>query len=653
MFEGDLSGLTAAEVLASAAEHHAKARHHEVSLLVHAQQFAALHSIDTLPRRDRNGEPGRVRGRERGVVLGGAGCPEIAEFAPAEFGAVVLGVSAGVAAEFMGQALALQHRLPRCWAMVQDLQATAWKARKIATACLHLSLEAAALVDLEVAGIIDSVTPARLTTIVKAALWNADPEAAAAAAKQKERERGVYVGQSDENGTKAMYVLAASGDVIRFDATVDSIADALKAVGDTDPLRLRRARAIGILADPAYALALLTAAHEARTAATTGADTAPADPPRPAGTTDPASPADPVSPANSAASARPAASTDPATSTAMRPAEPVDSADPADPIDPVASVDPVDSADPAGPTDRADSADTVGAARPATPARPGTTPTDPGDRTDLGDWWTREPDNETDRDAPHPSTSDLPDPLDTPPRRPPPDPWDPTPTTIDDDDAEPMDAAARRTLNATLSRLDGIAPGTSLRTTTGPDATGRDTTGRGRSGRRVGAGTGGTVVYVHLTDQTLATGTGILRVENLGPLLAGQLAELIGHRPYVVKPVIDLNRKIAVDAYEISAAIRERIKLTYPVEQFPYGTAHTTNTTDLDHIRPYDQLGPPKQTSTTNLAPLRRFTHRLKTHGRWQVRRLDDGALEWTSPHRFIFRVDHTGTHPIWPTRTE
>jgi hypothetical protein len=164
---------------------------------------------------------------------------------------------------------------------------------------------------------------------------------------------------------------------------------------------------------------------------------------------------------------------------------------------------------------------------------------------------------------------------------------------------------------------------------------------------------GSVVVYVHLTDQTLATGTGVLRVENLGPLLADQLSELIGHRPYVVKPVIDLNHKVPVDAYEIPARIRERIKLTYPVEQFPFGTAHTTNTTDLDHIQPYDPLGPPGQTSTSNLAPLRRFTHRLKTHGRWQVRRLEDGALEWTSPHRFTFRVDHTGTHPTRPTSPE
>ncbi|TDO49257.1 hypothetical protein EV643_106226 [Kribbella sp. VKM Ac-2527] len=461
MFEGDLSGLTAAEVLTSAAEHHAVAREHEVSVLVHAQQFAALHTVDRLPRRDRGGQRDRARGRERGVVLGGAGCPEIAEFAPAEFGAVVLGVSAGVAAEFVGQALALLHRLPRCWAMVQAYEATPWKARKIATACLDLSLEAAALVDHEVAGIIDSVTPARLTTIVKAALWKADPEAAAAAAKQKQRERGVYVGQSDENGTKAMYVLAASGDVIRFDATINSIADALKTLGDTDPLRLRRAKAIGILADPDYALALLTAAQEARTAAT-----APANPPRPADSADPpadaAAPVDPAAPANPAPtnpaadpapSAAAAASTDPASarrpdspataaarpSASARPAAAVDSADPAhtadpaDPADPVDSTDPSTSANPARPTRPADDLaapvhagpaatnDPADAAAPVDPVGPAESAhsTDPVDDPDLGEWWMREPDDESDLDAPHPSTSDLPDPLDTPPRRPP------------------------------------------------------------------------------------------------------------------------------------------------------------------------------------------------------------------------------------------
>ncbi|MDX6295220.1 MAG: hypothetical protein QOH50_4295, partial [Kribbellaceae bacterium] len=128
---------------------------------------------------------------------------------------------------------------------------------------------------------------------------------------------------------------------------------------------------------------------------------------------------------------------------------------------------------------------------------------------------------------------------------------------------------------------------------------------------------------------------------------ASQFSELLGHDQIVVKPVIDLNDRVSVDAYEIPDRIRERVKLIHPVEQFVYGTAETTMRTDLDHTVAYDPTGPPGQTSTTNLAPLGRFSHRVKTYGDWPVRRLDDGAYEWVSPHGFKFRVDHTGTHPL------
>jgi hypothetical protein len=86
----------------------------------------------------------------------------------------------------------------------------------------------------------------------------------------------------------------------------------------------------------------------------------------------------------------------------------------------------------------------------------------------------------------------------------------------------------------------------------------------------------------------------------------------------------------------------------YPVELFPYGTRETHPAMDLDHIEPYDPLGPPGQTSTGNLAPLGRFPHRVKTHGRgWHVRRLDRKTLEWQTPHGFTFHVDPTGTHRL------
>jgi hypothetical protein len=194
-----------------------------------------------------------------------------------------------------------------------------------------------------------------------------------------------------------------------------------------------------------------------------------------------------------------------------------------------------------------------------------------------------------------------------------------------------MDTAARREL---ARRLAALKQGADSNNTTGST---------GRKPART------TTLYVHITDQTLLAGGGITRVERYGPVLATRLEELLGHDQITLKPVIDLNDKISVDAYEIPRRIREHIKLTHPIEQFPYGTTETTNHTDLDHIEPFNfkPTAPPGQTNTDNLTPLRRHSHRAKTHARWQAHRLTDGALQWTTPHGFTFRVDHTGTHPI------
>ncbi|MFG1817544.1 hypothetical protein ACGFIF_27555, partial [Kribbella sp. NPDC049174] len=259
----------------------------------------------------------------------------------------------------------------------------------------------------------------------------------------------------------------------------------------------------------------------------------------------------------------------------------------------------------------------------------------PDDAGLLTDWAEPGPDDEADRDAPHPSHSNLPDPLDTPYKEAI-EPFDPALQLDRDDgdtlttatvDTESADAAARRALDARLAQIR------------------RDAHTNPRSGQPLRPGQ--TDIYVHLTDHTLATGTGVLRVEDLGPLLATQLSELIGHGPYTVKPVIDLNDAISVDAYEIPDRIRERVKLIHPVELFPYGTRETHPAMDLDHIQPYDPLGPPGQTTPTNLAPLRRFPHRVKTHGRWQVRRVDPRTLEWITPNGFTFHVDPSGTHRV------
>lgn len=60
-----------------------------------------------------------------------------------------------------------------------------------------------------------------------------------------------------EDGLKTIVAKAAAGNAIWFLATVNRIAEILAARGDTDPLGTRRARALGILAQPAEALRLL------------------------------------------------------------------------------------------------------------------------------------------------------------------------------------------------------------------------------------------------------------------------------------------------------------------------------------------------------------------------------------------------------------
>jgi hypothetical protein len=558
-------------------------------------------------------------GGERGVVYGGSGCPGIAEFAVAEFGAMI-GRSAGSAAIFIGQSLALRHRLPRIWAQVQGGHGEPWKARTIATACLALSVDAAEIVDRRVAGIIDTVTPVRLERIVKAAVQQADPDGAPAAAETRANERGVWAGRADDHGTTTLYVRAATGDVIHFKATIRQIADALAQLGDSDTLPQRKAKAIGIIADPALSNELLTVAHHLTPT------TATADGGAEAGAVRTAAPA----PAEAEpAKAGTAAAANPAPDPTDRPTHPADL--------PVPLADAADSAD--QPASHAGSA--VGVAeheqclsRVGGQGRPGSDVAGGGEDGTTGWFLVDEPGerDEADRDPPHPS-----DPA-----------YDRlscsaglrSPASVDVRCAEVPEPA-----RASGPELDNVARQEVARKLAAIKQGAYSSQSAGSTGRKPAR----TTLYVHITDETLLAGGGVARVERFGPVFAARLQELLGHDQIVVKPVIDLKERLSVDAYEIPRRIRERVKLTHPVEQFVFGAAETTDSVDLDHIAPYDfgATGPPRQTSIDNLAPLRRYSHRVKTHGGWRVRRLDDGALEWTTKHGFKFRVDHTGTHPL------
>jgi hypothetical protein len=121
-----------------------------------------------------------------------------------------------------------------------------------------------------------------------------------------------------------------------------------------------------------------------------------------------------------------------------------------------------------------------------------------------------------------------------------------------------------------------------------------------------------------------------------------------------IKPVIDLNTRLTAQVYKVPADIREQVQLRDRTCVFP-GCARPARRCDVDHIIAYDhdadaegrpQPGP---TTTSNLACLCRFHHRLKTHSPWHYRMTAPGVFEWTSPHGHRYRRDHTGTTALGP----
>ncbi len=153
----------------------------------------------------------------------------------------------------------------------------------------------------------------------------------------------------------------------------------------------------------------------------------------------------------------------------------------------------------------------------------------------------------------------------------------------------------------------------------------------------------GVTLFVHLSESAVA------RLDNTDtPVLVDQVAAWCAGAQVTIKPVIDLNEARSVAGYVPTAPIAERARLAWPRCVFPYRTRRARRC-DLDHRVPYGE-GP---TSTSNLAPLCRTHHRMKTFCSWTYEpaatTTDHGvptAFTWTSPAGDRFRVDQHGSSP-------
>src|SRR3712207_1287161 len=265
--EPDVLGLDAAGTLGFVVERRRRADAAAAEELRAVTHWADLHRVDyvgavdpevaTVVTRSAAGSGSTgLAGFEGELRLAGQGAFRVAEFAVAEL-AAALGLSEPAGRAYVGQAVELRDRLPRCWDRVMTGRLPVWKARQIAEQTIPLTAEAADWVDAQLAGFAHRLSLTRILRAVEAAVLRFDPEDAARRAEAAAERRGVWR-EDRVDGTSAVTAVADTPDVVAFDAALDTVAAGLGRLRDPHPPPVRRAPGPGIPPHPPSAPPLTT-----------------------------------------------------------------------------------------------------------------------------------------------------------------------------------------------------------------------------------------------------------------------------------------------------------------------------------------------------------------------------------------------------------
>jgi hypothetical protein len=189
------------------------------------------------------------------VPLAGAGTPGVAEYAVEELAAALdLSHAAGLA--LVSEAIELCFRLPRLWALVHEGRLQAWKARQVARVTTGLSRESVAFVDRHLAVTARHNRVPALNPVLHEARLRCDPDQALAVEQAALDHRGVWLEHRESTATTILTARMDTLDALDLDGTVCDLASSIGRLGDTRPLDVRRAAALGMLAHPQRALDL-------------------------------------------------------------------------------------------------------------------------------------------------------------------------------------------------------------------------------------------------------------------------------------------------------------------------------------------------------------------------------------------------------------
>lgn len=185
---------------------------------------------------------------ERLVKIGPAGTPAVAEFAP--HGLVCpFGTTIQSAKGWMGDGLAIRHRLPRLWQRVVAGEIHHWKARQIAALTSELSVATVGQVDEQTSGWVGQLPWASFLKMLDATILQVDEQAYRRRERLAAAKREVRATQSEE-GLRTLIARGEAGDVAMMLALYQRVAECLAEDGDEDPLPVRMSKAIGIIANP-------------------------------------------------------------------------------------------------------------------------------------------------------------------------------------------------------------------------------------------------------------------------------------------------------------------------------------------------------------------------------------------------------------------
>ena len=197
---------------------------------------------------------------DRAVPIAGVGAPLVAEFAVTEL-AAALSTSYEAALCVVGDVLDLAHRLPRLWGLVRGLRVPAPLAREAARVSRDLDVDAAAHADRLLCWQPHRLNPHRIGVLVHEARLYADPDRAIADHDEALARRRVEVHHEEgAPGVSEVFMSLDTDDALAFDHTVSTMAATMRSLGHQGELGVRRAHAVGLLADPQQALDLLAAA---------------------------------------------------------------------------------------------------------------------------------------------------------------------------------------------------------------------------------------------------------------------------------------------------------------------------------------------------------------------------------------------------------